>query len=115
MCEDTMKVCDKWTPVCATNEIPARGARVIRRAGLDDIAVFRSGQGAVYAIVDKCPHKGGPLSAGLVHGASVTCPLHGMVIDLPTGQVLAPDEGCVRTIAVKIDQDRVCLDLGEGQ
>ena len=109
-----MTVCAKWTPVCVTKEIPARGARVIRRPGCDDIAVFRSGEGAIYAIVDKCPHKGGPLSAGLVHGTSVTCPLHGMVIDLPTGQVQAPDEGCVSTIAVKIDQDRVCLDLGQG-
>ena len=47
-----MKVCEKWTPVCATIDIPERGARVIRRAGCDDIAVFRNGQGEVYAIVD---------------------------------------------------------------
>ena len=109
-----MKVCEKWTPVCAVNDIPARGARVVRRTGHDDIAVFRSGEGRVYAITDRCPHKGGPLSAGLVHGASVTCPLHGMVIDLASGQVQAPDEGCVNTIAVKIDNDQVCLNLEAG-
>ncbi len=110
-----MKICEKWIPVCNTSEIPVRGARVIRRAGCDDIALFRGGQNDVYAIVDKCPHKGGPLSAGLVHGSSVTCPLHGMVIDLSTGQVQAPDEGCVRTIPVKIEQGLVSLDLAEGK
>lgn len=104
----------QWTAVCPADEIPAQGARVLRRPDGEDIAVFRNIEGHVFAVHDRCPHKGGPLSAGLVHGAAVTCPLHGMVIDLATGQAQAPDEGCVRTIPVKVENGYVCLALGEG-
>jgi nitrite reductase (NADH) small subunit len=101
----------QWHGVCRVDDIPARGARVLRRAGTDDIAVFRTGDGAVHAVIDRCPHKGGPLSAGLVHGSAVTCPLHGWVIDLESGRAQEPDEGCVPTVPVKVDDGMVYLGL----
>ncbi len=101
----------EWTAVCLIEDIPQRGARVVRQAGADNIAVFRASDGHIFAVVDRCPHKGGPLSAGLMHGHAVTCPLHGWNINLENGQAQAPDEGCAQKVAVKIEADRVYLDL----
>lgn len=104
-----------WTRVCEVSEIPMLGARVVQRAGDDDVAVFRTRDDAVFAVVDRCPHKGGPLSAGLVHGRSVTCPLHGWAIDLDSGHAQAPDEGCARTIATRVQDNVVYLALSQAQ
>lgn len=90
-----------WLRICARDEIPLRGARVLRREGHDDIALFRSEDNAVFALVDRCPHRGGPLSQGLVHGRAVSCPLHGWDIGLEDGQAAAPDVGCTRTLQVR--------------
>ena len=79
--------------------------------GHDDIAVFRTSDDRIFAIVDCCPHKGGPLSCGLVHGHAVTCPLHSWTIDLEDGQAHAPDEGRVHKIAVRVDGERIYLNL----
>lgn len=75
------------------------------------IAVFRTMEDQVFAIDDHCPHKGGPLSQGIVHGASVTCPLHNWVISLETGKALGADEGSVRTIPLKLDGDSILAHL----
>jgi nitrite reductase (NADH) small subunit len=101
----------QWLAVCKVEDIPAQGARVVRRAGVDDIAVFRTRDDAVFAVIDRCPHKGGPLSAGLVHGHAVTCPLHGWVIRLEDGNAQAPDEGCALTVPCKVDAGQVYLGL----
>jgi len=103
----------EWTPVCDIGDIPPLGARIVKREGRDDIAVFRSSDDRIFAIVDCCPHKGGPLSCGLVHGHAVTCPLHSWTIDLEDGRAQAPDEGHVRKIAVRIDGERIYLDLSQ--
>jgi len=103
----------QWRSICHIDEIPPLGARVVQRAGQDNVAVFRAGDDQVYAVVDRCPHKGGPLSAGLVHGRSVACPLHGWVLDLASGQAQAPDVGCVRTLPVKVEGGAIYLDLDE--
>ena len=60
---------------------------------------------------DHCPHRGGPLSQGIVHGAAVTCPLHNWVISLETGKALGADEGAVRTIPVKVEGERLFIAL----
>jgi nitrite reductase (NADH) small subunit len=91
----------EWTRVCTVDEIPVLGARVIR-TGQEDISVFRNDAGEVFALHDKCPHRGGPLSQGIVHGRSVTCPLHNWKIDLTNGEAIAPDVGCARAFAVKV-------------
>lgn len=101
----------EWHAICNIDEIPTLGARVVQRSGDDDIAVFRTSNNHVFAVVDRCPHKGGPLSSGLVHGHAVTCPLHGWTINLENGQAQAPDEGCVRKVGVRVDGKRVYLNL----
>jgi len=93
-----------WLRVCARDDIPVLGARVVRREGGDDVALFRTQDDHVFAVIDRCPHRGGPLSQGIVHGRSVTCPLHGWNIGLDDGQAVAPDVGCAQVFQVR-EQD----------
>ena len=83
----------KWTEIARLEDIPRLGARVLRTDTMD-IALFRTAADEVFALRDECPHKQGPLSQGIVHGTSVTCPLHNWKIDLASGKALGPDEGC---------------------
>lgn len=100
----------KWVDIGALDSVPVRGARVVKSA-IGCIAVFRTASEEAYAIEDRCPHNGGPLSQGIVHGKSVTCPLHNWVIGLDTGVVQGADEGQVRTIPLKIEAGRIQLDV----
>jgi nitrite reductase (NADH) small subunit len=100
----------EWKRVCSLQEIPRLGARVVRDTA-DDICVFRNGEDEVFALHDQCPHKGGPLSQGIVHGRSVTCPLHGWKIDLESGQAFAPDVGRTATFRVKVENEDVLIAL----
>ena len=101
-----------WTRVCSLEEIPAQGSRVVAsRQG--DIAIFRTAADTVFGLHDKCPHKGGPLSQGIVFGERVACPLHNWNIELPTGCAVSPDEGCTQKFSVKIEDGKVYLDLDE--
>ncbi len=70
--------------------------------GSEPIAVFRNATDEVFAVADRCPHKGGPLSQGIVFGNKVACPLHNWTIDLKTGCADAPDEGCTRAFGTKV-------------
>jgi nitrite reductase (NADH) small subunit len=92
----------QWIAIGLISDIPQRGARCIKTPH-GKVAVFRTGDDRVFAIDDHCPHKGGPLSQGIVHGASVTCPLHNWVISLETGKAQGADEGAVRTIPLKTE------------
>ena len=106
-----------WIEIGRLDEIPRLGARVVRLWGVS-YAVFRTGTDEVFALEDRCPHRGGPLSQGIVHGCRVTCPLHNMVIELKTGRAVAPDSGEARTIPVRVDAGRVFVDakaLGAGR
>jgi nitrite reductase (NADH) small subunit len=100
-----------WTEVCALDDIPRLGARVVATAR-GDVAVFRASDAAVFALVDRCPHKGGPLSQGIVHGRAVTCRLHGWVIGLESGEATAPDTGCAHRVPARVEGGRVLLGLG---
>jgi len=97
-----------WVAVGAEADIPVQGARVVRTP-FGDIGVFRTAAGEILAIEDRCPHRGGPLSQGIVHGDTVTCPLHNWVISLKTGKAQGADEGCVRTVPVKVERGVVLL------
>ena len=97
-----------WIDICSIEDIPLRGARKIRTA-LGCVAVFRTDEAEVFAASDTCPHKGGPLSEGIVHGQSVTCPLHNWVFDLNTGQARA-EEGRIATYALRVEAGRVLID-----
>ena len=99
----------QWIDVGAIEGVPSRGSRLIATAS-GSIALFRTASGRIFALWDKCPHKGGPLSQGIVHDDSVTCPLHNWVIGLETGDVKGPDQGCARRVAVKVEQGRILLD-----
>ncbi|GGW45322.1 tRNA-(guanine-N1)-methyltransferase [Gemmobacter lanyuensis] len=98
-----------WIDIGSLTDIPAQGARVVRTA-LGCVAVFRTADDQVFALEDRCPHKGGPLSEGIVHGAQVTCPLHAWVFDLNTGQAQGADEGAVATFSARVVAGRVQLD-----
>ena len=101
---------DRWIEIGRLDDIPRRGSRRVLGFGPDlPVAVFRTADDAVYALVDRCPHNGGPLSEGIVQGCAVACPLHGWVIDLDTGEAEAPDEGRVPKLEVKLDGGRICL------
>ena len=88
---------DGWIEVGEVEDIPPLGARVVRTAD-GDIAVFRTADDEIFALRDKCPHKGGPLSQGIVHGKRVACPLHDWKIQLDSGDAVAPDEGLCREL-----------------
>jgi len=99
-----------WHPIGEITEIPLLGARCVKTPSMT-IAVFRTGEHEVHAIENRCPHKGGPLSEGIVHGTSVTCPLHNWVISLETGKALGADDGEVRTIPVRNENGRLFIAL----
>lgn len=101
-----------WYEIGALDDIPRRGARCVMSPD-GRIAVFRTADDRVFATEDRCPHKGGPLSQGIVHGAAVTCPLHGMVISLESGEALGADEGRVRTIPVRVEGGRLHVRLAD--
>lgn len=98
-----------WLDIGALTDIPARGGRVVRTPR-GCIAVFRAADDHVFALDDRCPHKGGPLSDGIVHGHKVTCPLHNLVLSLETGEADNPADGSVRAHAVRVEGGRILLD-----
>lgn len=100
----------EWKSICTLEEIPRLGSRVVRSTS-GDIAVFRTSANEVFALRDQCPHKGGPLSQGLVHGNQVTCPLHGWKLRLDSGEAVAPDQGCSRRYPVRIESGTVFLQI----
>ena len=99
---------DEWLDVGEIPDIPRRGARCIR-IGETSVAVFRTADDQIHALEDKCPHRNGPLSQGIVHDGCVTCPLHNWVISLKTGQAQGADEGSTEVYPVRLDGTRVLL------
>ena len=97
-----------WIEVGHVDDVPLRGSRVIATEQ-GNIAIFKASGGRIFALWDKCPHKGGPLSQGIVHGDSVTCPLHNWVIGLETGEVKGPDQGCARKVATRLEDNVIYI------
>ena len=103
-----------WKPICFVDDIPVLGARRVNRAEGHAVAIFRNAENKVFALLDRCPHKGGPLSQGIVFGENVACPLHNWTIGLADGCAKAPDAGCTQRFAVKVDASgQVLLDANE--
>lgn len=100
----------QWFDVGALEDVPRLGARVVRTAR-GDIAVFRTAEDALFALEDRCPHRGGPLSQGIVYNGRVACPLHNWSIDLAGGCAVGPDEGCAATYVVRVQDGRIYLQL----
>ena len=102
-----------WTSICRVDDIPVLGSRRVTRPQGAAVAIFRTGTDKVFALLDRCPHKGGPLSQGIVFGESVACPLHNWTIGLCNGVAAAPDEGCTPKFAVQLVDGQVSLDAEE--
>ncbi|AOU97462.1 nitrite reductase [Acidihalobacter yilgarnensis] len=100
----------QWIEIAALTEIPRLGSRIVAH-GDEEIAVFRASDDAVFALHNRCPHRGGPLSEGIVHGHRVTCPLHNWVIELDQGEAVAPDSGTTTCYATRVEDGRIWLEL----
>jgi nitrite reductase (NADH) small subunit len=103
-----MKMND-WKVICRVEDIPVLGSRRVARPEGVDVAVFRNSEDQVFALLDRCPHRGGPLSQGIVFGTSVACPLHNWTIGLDDGCAKAPDEGCTPRFSCKVEAGQVML------
>ena len=99
---------ENWIDVGTAEDVPSRGARVVETP-YGDVALFKTADGTLFALRDRCPHKGGPLSQGIVHGHFVTCPLHNWVIGLRTGEAAGADQGCTPTIPLRFEGERVLI------
>ena len=102
-----------WVEVCKVDDIPPLGSRRVARQQGPAIALFRASDDSVHALLDRCPHKAGPLSQGIVFGDRVACPLHNWSIGLADGQAAAPDVGCTPCFSVRIEHGLVMLDRTE--
>jgi nitrite reductase (NADH) small subunit len=100
-----------WIRVCRADDIPRLGARVLRRPYSANVAVFRTAADTFFALEDRCPHRGGPLSQGIVFGERVACPLHNTNVELTSGCAVAPDKGQVQAYEVKLEGDFVYVAL----
>ncbi|MCK4951426.1 MAG: nitrite reductase small subunit NirD [Gammaproteobacteria bacterium] len=101
---------ENWIEVGSVDDVPVQGARVVKTEG-GDIAIFRTEKDEIFALRDKCPHKGGPLSQGFVHGKKVACPMHNWNINLDSGIAVAPDEGCAARYPIMIKDGNILLSL----
>ena len=110
---------NQWKVICNVTDIPVLGARIVNRTGPDgavvmpNVAIFRNSEDQVFALLDRCPHKGGPLSQGIVFGDRVACPLHGWNIELGSGCAIAPDEGCTQRFSLQVEAGVISLDADE--
>jgi nitrite reductase (NADH) small subunit len=103
----------RWTRICTIEDIPRLGARRVARANGPEVAVFRAADDTIFALLDRCPHKGGPLSQGIVFGHQVACPLHNWTIQLADGQARAPDSGCTTPFTTRVIDGAIYLDAEE--
>ena len=98
-----------WIDIGHIDDIPLLGARIVKTP-VGCVAIFRTDEAEIFAASDTCPHKGGPLSDGIVHGKSVTCPLHNWVFSLETGEAQGADEGQIATYPVRLEDQRIMID-----
>lgn len=103
----------RWVRICRIEDIPPLGARRVARARGLDVAIFRAADDRIFALLDRCPHRGGPLSQGIVFDQRVACPLHNWTIGLADGKAAAPDEGCTPTFQVQVLQGEIWLRADE--
>ena len=99
-----------WVEIGTISDIPMRGARCVKHGNMT-IAIFRTMDDQIYALEDKCPHKNGPLSQGIVHDGCKTCPLHNWVISLSTGEAQGADDGQDLSFPIKVEGETILLDL----
>ena len=106
----TQTLTENWVPIGKLENIPVRGARCVQH-GDKTIAIFRTSENEVFALEDKCPHKNGPLSQGIIHDNCVTCPLHNWIISLKTGQAQGADTGQTQIFPVRVEGAEIFLKI----
>ena len=108
---------EQWKPICKIKDIPLLGARLVQRGlawqELPNVAIFRTADDKVYALLDMLPQQGGALSRGVVYGDQVVCPQRCWSVDLATGCSGVPGEGSAKTFSVKLEDGKVYLDINE--
>ncbi|MBF0381047.1 MAG: nitrite reductase small subunit NirD [Magnetococcales bacterium] len=102
---------NSWINIGRIEDIPRQGSRVVKTESSGDIAIFRTVSDSIYALNNKCPHKGGPISEGIVHGEQITCPLHNWTFDLATGEATGADKGATGHYPIKIEDGEIYLSL----
>lgn len=85
------------------SRIPVGEGRAFQVEGAT-IAVFRTRGGKIFATQAFCPHRGGPLSDGLVGADRVICPLHAYTFDLESGCAEGLRCGRLTTYAVTLNE-----------
>lgn len=91
-------------------EAPAVGEgelRPVSAPGVGRLVVGRTG-GQLFALEDRCPHLGAPLSRGTLRGRSIVCPWHGWLVDLPTGEVEGAHGVRARRCRLRVVEGTVC-------
>jgi 3-phenylpropionate/trans-cinnamate dioxygenase ferredoxin component len=103
-----------WVRLGSLAELPIDGGQRVELSDDEAVALVRTEDGGVYALVDCCTHEDYPLSEGFVEEGQVECVLHGSRFDLATGHPdVPPAVAPVRTFPVKVDGDDVLVDLPE--
>lgn len=98
--------------VGAVRDLPERLGKTVR-VGDKEVAVFRLSNGSIRAIENRCPHKGGVLTEGIVSGEFVFCPMHDWKICLHDGRVQEPDTGCVKTYKTAVEEENLYVLIEE--
>src|SRR5579864_5462212 len=102
-----------WIPITKAENIPSRQGRAVTIDG-KDLAIFNV-NGRFLAVDNRCPHKGGPLSDGIVAGTTVVCPLHGWRFDLESGLAArATAPACVTVFPTRVEDGIIFVDLEAG-
>lgn len=96
--------------VAKADELPVNlGRRIVLEDPELEIAIFKLANGKIKAIENRCPHKGGVLSEGMVSGEHVFCPMHDWKISVVDGKAQAPDVGCVHKFEVEVEDNEVFI------
>jgi nitrite reductase/ring-hydroxylating ferredoxin subunit len=97
-----------FVKVARTDELSSGQGKLVE-VDQKRIALFNVG-GRYYAIDDRCPHRGGPLSEGELEGEAVVCPWHGAIFDVATGEVKRfPAAVGVATYEVRVEGGEVAI------
>ncbi len=95
----------EFAAVCTLADLPVGLGRAYV-VGSHRIAIFRTRYGRIFAVADRCPHKGGPLSDGMLAGDQIVCPMHSFRFD-SAGNCDQPGVCSVRTYPVELAGDVV--------
>ncbi|HZI59383.1 MAG TPA: non-heme iron oxygenase ferredoxin subunit [Pyrinomonadaceae bacterium] len=107
---------DKVTPVAAERKVLVGAINDLRSGECarlelpdgDELAVFNV-NGEYYATSNFCPHRGAPLSEGVLCGHVIECGLHGWQFDVRTGECLTVTE-TIKTYSLKVENDVISVE-----